>query len=336
MPRSRRNRIFAAWAAMGCLLVVAGAGWATVRQSDALEAGRTAYEKSDYPKAAQELRVAAASKPQDGDIQLLLVKTYLELGEHDAAIASAQRAVAINPESSVYHEWLGKAFGEKASDASMFSAFGLARRTHKEFETAVELDARNFSARQALIEFDCSAPGIVGGGLDKAQPHIEQLRSMDASEWHYALGNCRRQKKDFETADEEFQKSLESHPTSAELIYDIGDYEVRRSNADRLLDVAAAGEKAAPADPRGLFYRAVAVVLKKERPKEAERWLREYLNKAPKRNAFPRYSVAHDWLGRLFEEQGNTDAAATEYEAAMRLDSKDKTAKDGLQRLGRK
>ena len=93
---------------------------ATVKQSDALEAGRQAFERSDYAKDA-ELQTAAAKEPQNGEIQLLLTKSYLELQERDAAIVSAEKAVAIDPKSSVYHEWLGRAYGEKADHASVFS-----------------------------------------------------------------------------------------------------------------------------------------------------------------------------------------------------------------------
>ncbi|MGC2890981.1 MAG: tetratricopeptide repeat protein [Candidatus Acidiferrum sp.] len=322
------------WAVLQAVLLAATTGLrATVKQRDALEAGQRAYEKSDYTRAVQELRAAAAKEPQNGEIQLLLTKSFIELGEHDAAIASAQRAVAIDPQSSVYHEWLGKAYGEKASDASMFSALGLARKTHKEFETAVQLDERNYSARQALIEYYCSAPSIVGGGEDKAKPQIAKLESMDASEWHYAEGNCKRQKKDFATADAEFKLALENHPKSANLIYDIGDYEVRRGQADRLIEVAEVGERAAPADPRGLFYRAVGLILKNEKPGEAEHLLREYLQKAPKRTGYPRYSAAHEWLGRSYESNDEMEFAVKEYEAALQLDPKDKNAREALKRL---
>jgi len=79
----------------------------------------------------------------------------------------------------------------------MFSALSLAKKARKEFERAVELDEKNFSAYQALIEFDCSAPGIAGGGEDKARPEIAKLAALDPAEGHYAQGNCRRQKKDF-------------------------------------------------------------------------------------------------------------------------------------------
>jgi tetratricopeptide (TPR) repeat protein len=309
--------------------------WATVKQTDAWEAGRQAYESSNYREAVQELQAAAAKEPQNGDIQLLLTKSYLELQERDAAITSAERAVAIDPRSSAYHEWLGKAYGEKADHSSMFSAMGLARKTHREFEIAVQLDERNFSARQALIEFDCSAPGIVGGGEDKAKPEIEKLRSMDAAEWHYALGNCRRQKKDFATADAEFQQALESRPKSADLIFDIGDYAVKRSQAERLMEVAERGTHAAPGDARVMFYQAVGLILKNERKEDAERLLREYLQKAPIRTGYPRYANAHEWLGRLYESEGEKESAAKEYRATLQLDPKNRTARELLKRLGR-
>ena len=298
-------------------------------------AARQAYERSDYGKAVQELQAAATREPRNGEIQLWLAKSYLELQEYDAAINSAEKAVAIDPNSSLYHEWLGKAYGEKASHAGMFSAMSLAKKTHKEFETAVRLDDRNYSARQALIEFDCSAPGMVGGGEDKARPEIEKLHGMDAAEWHYAEGNCRRQKKDYAGAEAEFQNALQSQPKSAELIYDIGDYAAHHNQPDQLLEVANLGEKLAPSDPRGKFYRAAGLILKNEKPGEAEALLREYLQEAPKRNAYPRYAVVHEWLGRLDENKADRTAAIKEYEEALRLEPKDKNAREALKRLGK-
>src|SRR6266852_8519964 len=194
------------------LITSAAVGAETVRQDEGLKAGREAYEASEYAKAAQLLQQAAAQNPRSGEIHLLMAKTYYESQQHDAAIASAEKAVAIDPRSSLYHEWLGKVYGEKAGHASMFSALSLAKKTRKEFEKAVELDEKNFSAHQALIEFDCSAPGIAGGGEDKARPEIAKLASLDPAEGHYAQGNCRRQKKDFTAADAEFAQALELHP----------------------------------------------------------------------------------------------------------------------------
>jgi len=321
------------WLLAALCIASAAMAASNVKLEAGLDAGRRAYEASDYARAIQVLQAAAATEPQNGDVQLLLAKSYLELQQHDPAIKSAENAVTIDPRNSIYHEWLGKAYGEKADHAGWFSAISFAKKTRKEFETAVQLDGNNFSARQALIEFDCSAPGLVGGGEEKALPQIKQLAAMDAAEGHYAAGNCRRQKKDYAVADEEFAKALESNPKSAELIYDIGDYEVKRGQPERLLAVADLGERAAPGDPRGEFYRGVALVLKKENPEEAERLLREYAKKAPTRSGYPRPAAAHAWLGRLFEDQSRMEEAAKEFQSALKLDPKNKMAQEALKRL---
>jgi tetratricopeptide (TPR) repeat protein len=317
----------------GAMLGGAALGAENVRQDESLKAGREAYEASEYPKAAQLLQQASAQNPRSGEIHLLLAKTYYESQQHDAAIASAEKAVALDPQSSVYHEWLGKVYGEKADHAAMFSALSLARKTRREFEKAVELDLRNFSAQQALIEFDCSAPGIAGGGEDKARAEIARLAAMDAAEGHYAAGNCRRQKKDFAAAEAEFDKALENHPKSADLIFDIGDYGVKHSQPERLEAVVAAGEAVAPGDLRAKYYRAVAMVLKKERLDEAETLLREYVERAAVRSNYPHRWTVHEWIGRLYEQEDKTQAAIAEYEAALKLEPKTKNAREALKRL---
>ena len=120
----RMKRVLAALSIASTVMAAANA-----KQEAGLEAGRRAYEASDYAKAIQALQAAAAKDPQNGEVQLLLAKSYLELQEYDPAIKSAEKAVAIDPQNSVYHEWLGMAYGEKADHASLFSAISLAKKT---------------------------------------------------------------------------------------------------------------------------------------------------------------------------------------------------------------
>jgi tetratricopeptide (TPR) repeat protein len=265
----------------------------------------------------------------------LLTRSYLELDQYDAAVSSGEKAVAINPKNSEYHQWLGEAYGAKADHVSMFSAYPLARKTQKEFDTAMQLDEKNFDAAQDLVEYDCTAPGVVGGGEDKAQPIIQKLMTLDPAQGHYAAGNCRAAKKDYATADTEFAKALESKPKSAGLIYNIGDYFSQRGQADKLIMVADLGEAAAPADPRAKFYRAQALILKSENLPDAEKLLREYIRVAPARSNYPKPWQAHYWLGQLFEKQKNVTSARSEYEAALKLNAKYKAAQEALKKLGK-
>jgi tetratricopeptide (TPR) repeat protein len=304
-------------------------------QTAPLDTAKQAFEQGEYAKAIELLKTAESKDPQNGDVQLLLTKSYLALDQYDAAVSSGEKAVAINAKNSEYHQWLGEAYGGKADHVSMFSAYPLARKTQKEFETAVQLDEKNFDAAQDLVEYDCTAPGVVGGGEDKAQPIIQKLMTLDPAQGHYAAGNCRAAKKDYATADADFAKALESKPKSAELIYNIGDYFSQRRQANKLITVADVGEAVAPADPRAKFYRAQAFILKGENLPDAEKLLREYLRVAPPKSNYPKPWQVHYWLGQMFEKQKNVPAARSEYQAALKLNSKYKLAQEALQKLGK-
>src|SRR5260370_216770 len=199
------------------VLVIASAAMAAenLKQEAGFEAGLRWYEASDYAKAILAVEAAAGKETQNGDVQWLLAKSYLELQELDPAIKSAEKAVAIDPQNSIYHEWLGRAYGEKADHASWFSAMSLAKKTRKEFQRAVQLDAKNYSARQALIEYDCSAPPIVGGGVEKALPQIKEVADMDAAEGHFAAGKWRREKKKFAVGGEGITETQAGKPKIA-------------------------------------------------------------------------------------------------------------------------
>ncbi|HKM66909.1 MAG TPA: tetratricopeptide repeat protein [Candidatus Acidoferrum sp.] len=331
MPRAGTVRgIKFICAAAICLVLMPGG----VRSDEsALETAKHAFEKGDYSRAIEILKSAAASQPNNGDIYVLLTRAYLELNQYDAAVNSGEKAVAIDPKNSDYHRWLGEAYGAKADHASMLSAYSLARKTQKEFDAAAQLDAHNFDAMQDLVEYDCTAPGVVGGGEDKAQPLIQNLMGMDAAEGHYAMGTCEAQKKDYAGADVEFAKALGSKPKTANRIYDIGDYFLQRKNAEKLLGVASAGEELAPQDPRGKFYRGVAFILQGQKTADAEKLLRDYLQTAPMNSNYPRPWVAHYWLGRLAESQKNVAGARSEYQAALKLDAKYKPAQEALKQL---
>jgi tetratricopeptide (TPR) repeat protein len=321
------------WFAAGLFTCAAAFGASGINSSEAMEAAQHAYTLGDYPKAVQILQAARAAEPRNGEIHLLLAKSFFEMDDRDRAVESAEQAVAIDPKSSAYHEYLGRMYGEKADHSGGFSALSLAKKARREFETSIDLDERNYSAMQAIIEYDCTAPRIAGGGDDKAAREIERLASLDIAEGHYARGNCRKQKKDFSEADAEFTKALQSNPKSVDLVYDIGDYAMKHDQAERLAEVVQMGEKLKPKDPRGVFYTAVAQILRGEKFSEAGQTIREYLSKVPRRNNYPSQAMAHYWLGRLAESQKTKEAAIGEYETALRLEPKNRYAAEALKRV---
>jgi tetratricopeptide (TPR) repeat protein len=314
-----------------CALLLSAFCWPVSAQVP--EEAKSLFAAGDYPQAIEVLNRAAASAPGDAALDALLARCYFESEQFDRAIAAAEKAVNLDPKNSAYHELLGHSYGEKASRSGWFSALSLAKKARKEFATAVELDERNFSAMQALIEYDCSAPGVAGGGEDKAAPEMAKLAGLDTAEGLYASANCKRQKKDYQFADAGFERSLRQHPQSADLIYDIGDYYMKRGQADRLLLVVAEGERADPKDPRGPFYRAVAYTIQQDKAGEAAKLLREYVAHAAKRDNYPSRAMAHYWLGRIGENQNDAASAKREYREAVNLEPKNRFANEALKRL---
>src|SRR5690348_650198 len=96
------------FAVIACLLLLAGTGRA---QESPFAKAKGAFEKGEYPQAIEILRNAAAAEPNNGDLYVLLARSYLELNQYDAAVNSAEKAVAANPRNSEYHRWLGEAYG---------------------------------------------------------------------------------------------------------------------------------------------------------------------------------------------------------------------------------
>jgi len=317
------------------IALVLTAGFLSEVRAEVPEPAKTAFAAGDYSKAIEILNRAAAASPDDPAVHHLLARSYFESEQFDRAISAAEKSVALEAKNSAYHELLGRAYGEKADRSGWFSALSLAKKARKEFDLAVRLDEHNFSAMQAMIEFDCTAPGMAGGGEDKARPEIEKLSSLDPAEGRYAAGNCRRQKKDYDAADAAFQQALALHPRSADLLFDIGDYYAKRSQADRLSMLLKDVERVAPQDPRADFYRAVAFTLRKEKPADSAKILRAYIANAPKRNNYPSKAMAHYWLGRIQENQDDASAAKREYREALNLEPKNRLANEALKRLQR-
>jgi len=109
-------------------------------------------------------------------------------------------------------------------------------------------------------------------------------------------------------------------------VYDIGDYAMKRDQADRLAAVVEVGGKLDAKDPRGHVLSCRDTYSPGEKLTEAESAIHEYMNKTPRRNNYPSPAMAHYWLGRLAERKNSRDTAIGEYETALKLEPKNRYA----------
>ncbi len=142
-------------------------------------------------EALTTLRGHISQAPNDAEAHNLLCRAYFTLGDWDRGISACEKAVSLAPDNSAFHLWLGRVYGEKADHSSWMTAAGLAKHVRVEFEAAVQLDPKSVDARSDLAEFYLEAPGIVGGGRDKAEqqanavlPHVERWDDMEKALLH--------------------------------------------------------------------------------------------------------------------------------------------------------
>lgn len=299
----------------------------------------TLYNGGLYRQAAEALNAAIQREPHESSLQYWLGRCLYELRDYSRAISSLERAITLDPNRSDYHDWLGKAYGRKAEETNRFSPFSsisLAHKTRREFETAVRLDANNLEAQRDLIRYLLTAPGIVGGSESAAQQRVHELGAVDSIEGALAQAELFASRRKFDEASKEYQKVLDMKPDRIGVYFEIAEYYRDRGNAERMFDAIEEGAPLAPSDHRLDYYRGIALILGKQGPSEAEKYLRHYLDTVPDNANVPSHSTAHEWLGRLYEREGQVDRAAQEYQAALILDPRNKEAGEALKTLQRR
>ena len=297
------------------------------------------YNGGLYRQAAEALNAAIQRDARESSLHYWLGRCFYELRDYSRAVSSLERAIALEPERSDYHDWLGKSYGRKAEETNRFSPFSsisLAHKTHREFEIAVRLDANNLEAQRDLIRYLLNAPGIVGGSEGAAQQRIHALGEVDPIEGALAQAELFASHKKFDAADKEYQKALDMKPERIGVYFEIAEYYRDRGDAARMSEAIEGGAPLAPSDHRLDYYRGIALVLGKESPAEADRDLHRYLDNVPDNANVPSHSTVHEWLGQLYEREGQLDRAAQEYQAALVLDPRNKQAAEALKALQRR
>ena len=304
-------------------------------QRAALDSAKALFNIGHYQEAREILLKEVPNTPQQALLYYWVGRCAFEMQDHDQSVTYAEKAVELEPKDGAYHHFLARAYGHKAEHANWFSGLGLARKASKEFQMAVELDPRNIRYERDLISFYLQAPGIAGGGEDKAEAQIIQLFAINPIQGHLARLEVHEVHKKWSLAEEEVKSVLSARPKEVGPYLEIAEYYENRSDATGIRLALEAIPPEGPTDARMQFYRGVADVLAGERFDEAENSLNAYLSNLPQRREdHASRSATHVWLGRLYERQGKRETAASEYRLALELDQNEKGAHEGLKRLG--
>ena len=218
--------------------------------------------------------------------------------DYERALKSFEEAVRLKPDESRYHHWMGKAAGRRAERVNPLRATGLARKTRTAFERAVELDPSSPGPLFDLFQYYLEAPGILGGGEDKARAAIERLAKLSARHGHHARAELLAKRKEYPAAEQEYRRALEADPAALGVYLDLAVFLTRRDRLHDALALLDRAAKAAPNSPAPLYARGQCLVIAKKDPQKARQLLEQYL-KAARQPDDPPPSEARDLLRQL-------------------------------------
>lgn len=279
------------------------------------------FQAGEADKALQQIGSLPQAGADSADVQNLSCRIHYALQQWDRAVSECEQATRLDNQNAIYHMWLGRALGEKAAHASVFSAYNIAKRTAAEFETAARLNPRSADVLLDLGEYYRSAPGFVGGGLDKAERVAVQLDGVEPSRGHQLHAHIAEARGDYETAEREYKQAVATSPHPA-LRWTVlaSFYRMRKRYTDMQAALRSA-EGLARKDPRAtvaLYDGAGVLIDGKLDPGTAARLLEEYLASSTKTEEGPAFE-GYVRLAKMQKQLGNNAAAQQQIAAALAL-----------------
>ena len=238
------------------------------------------------------------ANPVEPEAYLLVGSVCIAKGDADGAVAAYEKATELAPKNGDYQRQLGDAYGFAAQKASGFGKFGFAKKCRLAYEKAVELAPANLDARSSLLMYYQNAPGLMGGGVDKAYAQAAEIKKIDPARGRLAYASVYTADKKYDQALAEFDAVLRSSPDDYAALYQVGKL---AAVSGQYLD-------------RGI---------------EA---LRKCLTLTPP-TATPGHDAANWRLGNLWEKKGDKAAARAAYQAALAVNPSFPQAIDSLKKL---
>jgi tetratricopeptide (TPR) repeat protein len=307
--------------------LIACSGPAVARDSNAAV---DLFLHGQFQRAADLFSDLVKQHPGDANLRVWLGKTCLKLRRWDDAVLQFAKATEIDPRDGVFRLWLGRAYGNKADHASFLSAYGLARDTVKSFEAAAQLSPANLDIRFDLLEFYLQAPGIVGGGKDKAEAQAREIAKMSPRMGHTARARILEDAKDWDRARNELIQATLKFPKDASAFVDLAGFFMRRRmyvNAEEAAQKAIALEGSKEAR----MLLAAAQIENARNGSGALKALQD-LAAGTLSDDDPGFEEVYYWLGRAYLAQAQNAEARKAFETSLRFDPDYRRSRDALKK----
>jgi tetratricopeptide (TPR) repeat protein len=290
------------------------------------------YHRGEFKTATDLLKDLKRSSPDDHEIRFWLGKAYIKIRKWGDGVKEMEKAVELEPSNPKYHLWLGRASGFHAEHSSFIRAPFRARRVLKEFLEAKELAPEDLDIRFDLLEYYLQAPGILGGGKDKAEVEAEIISKLDPRKGHTARATIHWRSEDWDRALAELTQATIDYPDEAGSWKDLADYLLYRGDYEGAIDSAqTALELNSESKQSRLLVAASNIRLGQNLQMAAETL--QNLIEGTLTDDDPSFEEVHYWLGEYYLASGDKARAREAFKSALDLNPDYSKAKDGISRL---
>ncbi len=296
------------------------------------EKGIELFDQKKY-KEAKELFISIIKKePKNSIAAYYLGRIAFTEEDYEKASEWFEKAADTEKNNSVYHLWLGKSYAQEARSAGVLRQPFIARKMKSSLERAISLDPDNIEARFFLMGFFQRAPGIMGGGMEKAKEQAAEIKKRNSFQGHIAFGNLYEHEKNLTAAEQEYKEAVKKHPDSLSAYYNLGIFysnHNRYEEAFKLFDDLLVRK---PDEIKIYYYIGRTGAVSGLKLPESEQALIKFLKHDPL--ADKEWQVAAHWrLGMVYEKKGDLQNAKKEYNNALKLNPDHKQTKEALKKL---
>jgi len=295
-------------------------------RGQSVEQGIELYSASKFAEA----RVALLPYGErDASAAYYLGRIELEGNDADKAVEWFERAVRMNPKSSLYYDWLGRAYGTQAQHANRFRLPFLARKTKNAWETALALDPDNLDVRDDLIIFYTRVPGFLGGNKEKAREMALEIMKRNPYRGSIAATSLCAADNDTLCVVRGLQEMMTSYPDSAGVYAGLAVFYANQKQFDKAFAVLDERLRTKPNELRTLYQLGRTAALSGQNLDRGEQALKFVLaNPTPESGPSP--SGLHYRLGMIYEKKGAKDLAREEYRTVLQLNPRHQDAQKAL------
>jgi tetratricopeptide (TPR) repeat protein len=276
----------------------------------------------------------AMAKPTEWPARFAQIRGLLDIGNTEEAVSEGEALTERTPDDAAAWFWLGRAYGFRAMQASMFSAPGLAKKSRLALEKAITLDPKLVDAQFAMMQYLLMAPGFMGGDQDKAREFVPVIAAIDKTWGHLAEATVAIQvDEDKAAAERAYRAALAADPDdlTAQISWSAFLLSEKRNDEVRVFWTERA--EAAPDSATPRYFRARVAIEDGKQLDQALADVDAYLAAPNKIREVPE-AVAHWRRGLILEKLGRQDDALTAVRQAQSLRPDDKRIADDLERLG--